>query len=60
MSNPVIPTFVGTLPIDARIAHVQTGHLGTVLDHAAGSYLVRWDDNTLPARWFEGRFLANA
>ena len=60
MSSPAIPTYTGTLPAGTRVAHVQTGHHGTVEDHAAGSYYIRWDAPGCPARWFEGRMIAPA
>ena len=57
MSNsPIIATFTGTLETGQRIEHVQTGHLGTVIDHAAGIYLIEWDA-PWPSRWFEARLI---
>lgn len=57
MSNsPIIATFAGILETGQRVEHVQTGHLGSVVDNAAGTYLVEWDAS-LPARWFEARLI---
>lgn len=57
MSSPIIATFAGTLEVGQRVEHVQTGHLGTVIDHAAGIYWIRWDDVDSGARAFEARLI---
>lgn len=53
----IIQTFTGILAEGQRVTHKQTGHVGTVVDHAAGSYYIRWDA-ALPARWFEARLIS--
>jgi hypothetical protein len=56
MTSPIIATFTGTLESGRRVEHVQTGHIGTVVEHLAGSYIIRWDAD-LPVRTFEARLI---